>query len=163
MMMLVYISYGQNYVMQGNAAYEKGNYSAAIEYYTKYHNLGLDSKILEKRGLSYYHINNLKNAIRDFTNAKKLGNTNPDMYYRMAVIKQNLGDIEEAVFFYKSFMGLVEEDHKNYNRAKLELKNCIYTAINQSNEEVASVQSFGDQVNTSVSYTHLTLPTICSV
>ena len=148
MMMLCYISYGQDYVMQGNAAFDKGNFSAAIQYYSKYDKLALNSQILEKRGLSYYHINDLKQAIRDFTNSKKLGNSNPDMYYRMAIIKQNLGDIEEAVFFYKSFISQVDENHKNYNRAKVELKNCIYTAFNQSNVEIASVQSFGEQVNT---------------
>ena len=148
MMMMCYIGYGQDYLMQGNAAFEKGNFTAAIQYYSKYDKLSLNSEILEKRGISYYRVNDLKKAIRDFTNAKKLGNSNPDMYYRMAVIKQNLGDIEEAVFFYKSFIGLVDEEHQKYDRAKIELKNCIYTAFNQANEEVASVQSFGEEVNT---------------
>ncbi len=148
LVMSCYISYGQDYVMKGNAAYNAGNYSKAIQYYTKYDKLALDPDILELRGMSYFHVNELKNAIRDFTIAKKLGNTNPDMYYRMGVIKHSLGEIEEAIFFYKTFMDQVDNKNKYYDRAERELKNCVYIAFHQAKEEVASVQSFGDEVNT---------------
>ena len=102
--------------MKGNAAYNTGNYSAAIDYFSKYDKIALDADILERRGMSYYHVNDLKKAIRDFTNAKKLGNSNPDMYYRMGVIKHNLGEIEEAVFFYNTFIDQVDDEHKDYSR-----------------------------------------------
>lgn len=147
-MMLCYIAHGQDYVMQGNAAYNTGNYSAAIQYFSKYDKIGLDPDILERRGMSYFYINDLNQAIRDFTNAKKLGNSNADMYFRMGIIKHSLGEIDEAIFFYKTFMDQVGDKHKNYNQAERELKNCVYIAFNQAKEEVGSVQSFGDGVNT---------------
>ena len=142
------ISYGQDYAMKGNAAYNNGNFTAAITYFSKYDKINLDADLLERRGMSYYHVNDLNKAIRDFTIAKKLGNSNPDMYYRMGVIKQNLGELDEAMFFYKTFIDQVEYKHVDYKRAVCELKNCIYTAFYQADEQVATIQSFGDDVNT---------------
>lgn len=140
--------YGQDYVMKGNAAYNTGNYEAAIDYYSKYDKISNDRDILEKRGNAYYKTNELPKAIWDFTRAKKLGNEAPDLYLKMAEIKQHLGELDEATFFYNTFIEQVGAEHPNYNRAVVELKNCVFTAFNNKEEDVASIQSFGRDVNT---------------
>lgn len=141
-------AYGQDYVMKGNAAYNTGNFESAIEFYSRYDKISNDPDILERRGNAFYETNELPRAIWDYTRAKKLGNDTPDLYLKMAEIKQHLGELDEATFFYNTFIEEVGSEHPKYNKAVRELKNCVYTAFNNRKEEVASVQSFGEEVNT---------------
>lgn len=148
LMALNQIAYGQDYLTIGNAAYNVGDYIVAIDNYSKYEGLAGDAEILEKRGHAYFRINKLKDAIRDFTLSKKLGNDKTELYLKMGEVQQKLGDIDEAIYFYNTFLSKVDEEHPGYNQANIELKNCVFTAFNRAQIEVASVQSFSDEINT---------------
>jgi outer membrane protein OmpA-like peptidoglycan-associated protein len=142
------IVYGQDYLTVGNAAYNVGDYTIAIHNYSKYPGLAGDAEILEKRGHAYFHLNKLKDAIRDFTLSKKLGNDKTELYLKMGEVQQRLGDIDEAIYFYNTFLSKVDEEHPGYNKAHIELKNCVFTAFNRAQIEVASIQSFSNEINT---------------
>lgn len=139
---------GQESVMKANAAYNRGDYRKALELFKKETTVNSDPDLLERRGTCYLKINKLEEAIWDFTKSKKLGNNSPSLFLKMAETKQHQADYEQATFFYKSFIKMVDESHKDYNLAYRELKNCTKSAFYNEDAAVALVQSFGELVNT---------------
>ncbi len=144
----------QQALLDGNAAFESGDYRSAIAYYDLYKNINIEADALERRGKAHFHINNLQKAIYDLTKARKLGNENPELYYLMAEVKQHLGDYEEAIFFYEQYIHLNNEPNPKKDKANREIKNCIYNALNKKDEGVALVQEFGEEINTQYDEIH---------
>jgi len=138
----------QDIIMQANAAYNNGDFLRALDLYNKYKAIGTDPDLLQRRGMANFHLNRLKDATRDFTKAKQEGNTSPELFFKMAQSYQHLSDFEKATFFYKNYLNLIEPEHKNYNTAFREIKNCTFSAFHKEETSDDLVQSFGSEVNT---------------
>ena len=139
---------GQNHRKEGDEAWEKGRYKTAVNKYGKVKSLKADKKLLAKRGFGFFKLNKLEDAIDHFTLSKKLGNDDPDLYLLMAQSKQHLNQYDEAAFFYKEYIKERGEKGAQSQLALREMKNCIYSAINQIRDASGIMQNLGPDVNT---------------
>lgn len=132
---------------KGDRAWAEGKVKEAINNYENIKNIEKDKLMLAKRGLAYFKLNYLKKAVKDFTQSKKLGNNDPELFNLMAQSKQHMGEYEEAAFFYKEYIKAVGEKDSRANRAFVELKNCTFSATNKNLKSIAYSQNFGESVN----------------
>lgn len=140
--------YSQNYRQKGDKEWKEGKIKQAVNSYDAIKDIQKDPEYLIKRGKGNFRLNFLKKAIRDFTQAKKSGSKDPELFNYMAQVRQHLLEYEEAAFFYKQYIIEVGEKDPRAYRALIELKNCIYSATHIKDESVAFINEFGDDVNT---------------
>ena len=76
-----------------------------------------------------------------------MGNDSPELFFNMGRCKQHQASYEEAIFFYKSFLNLVGDNHDLSYKTYLEMKNAIHCATTQDSSDIL-VQNFGPLVNT---------------
>jgi len=138
----------QNHRKEGDQAWEEGRYKTAVNKYGKVKSLQADKKLLARRGLGFYKLNRLSEAIDHFTLSKKLGNNDPDLYLMMAQTKQHLDQYDEAAFFYKEYVKERGESGAKSQLALREMKNCIYSAMNQIKDASGIMSNLGPDVNT---------------
>jgi len=139
---------GQSSKQKGDTAWDQGKIKTAVNHYSKVDNILEDKSLLTKRGLGYFKLNKLKRAINDFTQSKKLGNDDPELFFLMAQSKQHLKDYEEAAYFYKEYIKAADTKSYQGQLALREIKNCAYSAFHQKDASTAFVESFGETVNT---------------
>ncbi len=137
----------KEYLLQANQAYETGQYQKAIRLYTQYNKINRDSEALGKRGIAYFNYNLVDKAVEDFTAAKKLGNNDPVLYLKMGQSKQFLRLFDEASFFYQKYLELADKNGPYRKLAELEIKNCVFSALETFETAGTLIQSFGDDVN----------------
>ncbi len=141
------LSYAQDYRAKGDKAWEQGEIKTAVNAYGFIKDLDQDATYLMKRGIGNFKLNALKKSIRDFTQARKMGNKDPELFNYMAQVKQQLQEHEEAAFFYKEYIKAIGEKNPKATRAFIELKNCLYAAEHINDESSAMINDFGDDVN----------------
>ena len=137
----------QDYRSKGDQAWEQGEIKTAVNAYGFIKDLEKDGKYLMKRGIGNFKLNYLKKAIRDFTQARKVGIKDPELFNYMAQVKQQLLEFEEACFFYKEYIKAVGENDPRAYRALIELKNSLYAANHLNEPTVAMMNDFGEDVN----------------
>ena len=138
----------QNFRKDGDKAWDAGRYKTAVNKYGKVKSLKADKKLLAKRGLGFFKLNRLSEAIEHFTLSKKLGNNDPDLYLLMAQSKQHLDQYDEAAYFYKEYIKERGDKGAQSQLALREMKNCIYSATNQIRDASGVMHNLGSEVNT---------------
>lgn len=141
------ISQAQDYKAKGDKAWQQGEIKTAVNAYGFIKDLDKDATYLMKRGIGNFKLNALKKSIRDFTQARKVGNQDPELFNYMAQVKQHLQEHEEAAFFYKEYIKAIGEKNPKATRAYIELKNCLYAADHINDESTAMINDFGEDVN----------------
>lgn len=69
-LLLSLCAFGEDYAKEGDNQYAKGNFSKAIELYTKAISANPnDCKAYNSRGLAYYELKDYKSAISDYSKA----------------------------------------------------------------------------------------------
>lgn len=85
---------------QGNAAFKNGDWTAAIEFYTKAINSGKHHKQLgtfyKNRAAAYLKLEKFEQVVRDCDKSLELEPNEPKALYRRAQAKEQLGRFEEA-------------------------------------------------------------------
>lgn len=77
----------------GNAAYAKGNYAKAIDFYTKFLNSGyLSADVYYNLGNCYYRTNQIANAILNYERAKKLSPADADINFNLQLANEKTTD-----------------------------------------------------------------------
>lgn len=137
----------QSYLAKAQEAFKKGQYKTAITNYNLYPGIEKNKEALQQRGMAYFKLNDLPNTIKDLTASKNLGNKAPELYYRMAQVRQHLFDYEEASFFYKEYIKNAGQDGKYSASSYREIKNCLFAATASNQASLSLVQSFGDEIN----------------
>jgi len=137
----------KEYLLQADQAFEIGHYQKAIRLYTQYGDINKDAVALGKRGIANYNYNLVDKAVEDFTAAKKLGNDNPILYLKMGQSKQFQRSFDEATFFYQKYLDLTDDKAKYRKLAELEIKNCVFSALQSFETAGTLIQSFGDDIN----------------
>lgn len=134
-------------LLQANYAFENGHYQKAISLYTQYNKISRDKEALKNRGLAHFNYNLIDKAIADFTSAKNLGNNDPILYLKMGQSKQFLKSFDEASFFYQKYLELADKNAPYRKMAELEIKNCVFGALENFETAGTLIQSFGDDIN----------------
>lgn len=98
---------------------EKGNYSAAVDCFTKALETEENPEIYYERGLAYFHLKAVDSALNDMNKAQELDPENPYRYSSRAYIKDKMGDLEGAMDDYKKAIELDPEDAIAYNNLGL--------------------------------------------
>ncbi len=103
--------YGQkDPLKEGNKAFEKDHFREALIYYNQIEKISSSAPILFKRGVCYYEINQLDNALEDFRRAWEYGYTNPEVDYYTGLIQHHRGNFAIAATYYKNYLKEIDED-----------------------------------------------------
>ncbi len=137
----------QDHLNEAEKAFKSGQFKTAINKYNLQEDIEKNKNLLFRRGLAYFHLNEISKAIHDFTTAKKLGNNSTELFLKMAQLKQHNYSFEEASFFYKEYLIHTNEKDPKAKLALRELKNCIFSLSNNTKDSQVLVQSFGDEIN----------------
>lgn len=104
-----------NYIAldSGNAAYAKGNYASALNFYQKFINGGTESaQAFYNMGNCYYKTNDIPHAILFYEKAEKFAPGDPDIQFNLQLANQKITDritSETPVFFYTGWMKFVNK------------------------------------------------------
>ncbi|MBX7046575.1 MAG: trypsin-like peptidase domain-containing protein [Ignavibacteria bacterium] len=102
-----------NYAFKGNDAYESGQYSLALEYYTLYlEQYPDDNNIQFNVGLCYLAMEEDNKALKIFLNVVKSDPYNANIYCCIGDAKRHLGYYSQAVDYYKTAIKL-DATHEN--------------------------------------------------
>lgn len=100
----------------GNAAYAKGNYTKAIDFYNKFLSSGYQSAdVYYNLGNSYYRTNEIAKAILNYERAKKLAPADADISFNLQLAYQKTTDkiVPDAhlvlVSWWNSFVNIASE------------------------------------------------------
>ncbi len=86
----------ENYYRLGNYERINGNYSDAVEYYTKAIELNPDYEAAYNcRGIAYWGLKNYKDSIKDYSKCIELDSQNYITYYNQGISYDDLSKIEE--------------------------------------------------------------------
>lgn len=103
--------YGQkDPLKEGNKAFEQDHFREALIYYNQIEKISSSAPILFKRGVCYYEINQLDNALEDFRRAWEYGYTNPEVDYYTGLIQHHRGNFAIAATYYKNYLKETDED-----------------------------------------------------
>jgi len=117
-------SLAQKYKDEGNKEFKAGNYTQAIEHYTKAINAKKEKTFYTNRANCFYNLNKFNKCISDCDEALKLDEKFSKAYYRKADAQMTLGLIKEAVdTMNKAIENKVddEEMRKKLQEAKIQL------------------------------------------
>ena len=110
----------------GNNEYKKGNYGAAIAYYTAALRCALNEQVLSNRAMTYLAVKEYKLAVDDCKNAIRINPEFPRTYKRLFKAELALGNIEAA----KSALATSVELEPNDPTHKMD-QNSLTTVIHQ--------------------------------
>jgi len=128
----VFAQQDTGYRSQGNSNFDKKNYSAARDYYTK----AIDSNVWNKSDLAeiYYKraecskfLKKFDEAIKDYTAALKYNPYIKNGYWSRAVAYENINDFYECISDYHKAILYVDND--NHNFLGIILNNLSYAAF----------------------------------
>lgn len=108
-----------NYFIKGLEHAEGGNYSAAIDCFTRALETEENPHIYYERALACFHIMDNQSALADMNKAQELDPENPYRYSSRAYIKDRSGDTEGAIEDYKKAIELDPEDAISHNNLGL--------------------------------------------
>ena len=118
------ISAQKDQLQKANEAFDQDHYREALIYYNRIDKISNSAPILFKRGVCYYEINQLDNALQDFRRSWEFGYTNPDVDLYTGKIQHHKGQFALAAKHYKNFLKDSEkEDVRRTSVVKL-LKQC---------------------------------------
>lgn len=109
---------------EGNKAFEEDHFREALIYYNQIDKIESSAPILFKRGVCYYEINQLDNAISDFQRAWEYGYKNPEVDYYTGLIQHNKGKFAIAADYYKKYLKEIDQDNFNRSRVVKLIKQC---------------------------------------
>jgi len=111
-------------LQKANAAFEEDHFREALIYYNRIDKISNSAPILFKRGVCYYEINQLDNALEDFRRSWEFGYTNPEVDLYTGKIQHHRGQFALAAKHYKNYLKDAEkEDIRRKSVLKL-LKQC---------------------------------------
>lgn len=111
-------------LQKANAAFEEDHFREALIYYNRIDKISNSAPILFKRGVCYYEINQLDNALEDFRRSWEFGFTNPEVDLYTGKIQHHRGQFALAAKHYKNYLKDAEkEDIRRKSVLKL-LKQC---------------------------------------
>lgn len=110
---------------KGNASFEEGKFREALIYYNRIERIEKSAPILFKRGVCYYEINQLDNALSDFRRSLEFGFEQPELDFYTGLIQHHKGLFQEAATYYKRYLNELgkDDDIKKQEVRKL-IKQC---------------------------------------
>jgi len=141
--------HGQNDPLKaGNAAFEEDKFREALIYYNQIEKISKSAPILYKRGVCYYEINQLDNAVADFRQAWEFGYKKPDVDYYMGLIQHHLGNFEQAAEYYKNYLRETPLQQGDRPRVRKLIKQCGRALDLSYRRPLAIVERGPDELNT---------------
>lgn len=107
------------YFTKGLEHAESGNYSTAIDCFSRALETEKNPHIYYERAIAYFHIMDNQSALADMNKAQELDPENPYRYSSRAYIKDKMGDLEGAMEDYKKAIELDPGDAIAYNNLGL--------------------------------------------
>jgi tetratricopeptide (TPR) repeat protein len=141
-------AHAQKDLKKAESAYEKGEYCKAISHFSRHLNAYVDKNALVKRGRSYYHCNQLDEALEDFKDALILSYKKDDIEYYMAQCYQQKHEFESAIFHYKNYLASNLKNDFIRKRISDEIKRCAQGINLQYSRSSAFVENLGSALNT---------------
>ena len=132
---------------EGNAAFEEDQYRVALIYYNQIEKINKSAPILYKRGVCYYEINQLDNAIADFRQAWEYGYKKPDVDYYMGLIEHHRGNFDQAAEFYKNYLRETPLDQGDRQRVRKLIKQCGRAIDLSYRRPIAIIERAPNEVN----------------
>lgn len=110
---------------KGNASFEEGKFREALIYYNRIERIEKSAPILFKRGVCYYEINQLDNALTDFRRSVEFGFEKPELDYYTGLIQHHKGLFKDAATYYKRYLNeLKGDDDIRKNEVRKLIKQC---------------------------------------
>ena len=110
---------------KGNASFEEGKFREALIYYNRIERIEKSAPILFKRGVCYYEINQLDNALTDFRRSVEFGFEKPELDYYTGLIQHHKGLFKDAASYYKRYLNeLKSDDDIKKNEVRKLIKQC---------------------------------------
>ena len=116
--------YAQDDLKKANEAFDEDHFREALIYYNRIDKISTSAPILFKRGVCYYEINQLDNALEDFRRAWEFGYTNEDIDLYTGKILHHKGQFTIAAKHYKDFLKEAEDDDIRRPEAIKLIKQC---------------------------------------
>jgi len=132
---------------QANKFLKAEKYEDALELYNQLEKINQDKNLLFKRGVANFHSKNPDDAVRDFTQAKRLGYEENDIYLYTAKSLHSRGSYLDAAQFYKNYLRYADDEKEEYVIVE-KIKQCMFAYNNQYNDQLAFIENLGSSVNT---------------
>ncbi len=124
LLFFVPLSAQQDNLQKANSAYDNGHYQEAIIYFNQIEKLATSGPLLFKRGVCYYEINQMDNAMTDMRAAIEYGYQNALIDYYTAMIFHHRGDFKKAAAQYKLYLASLDPDSAERIRVRKLIKQC---------------------------------------
>lgn len=131
------------------AYYENGKYSDALSTFNRSFENETNKKIMYKKAICYYHIDQIENAKEIFLDLKDKSYDEPELYNYLAQTYQAKGDYKNAIQAYKYYLKEIKRDHPNRRMIVDKIKRCANGNKVQYYPQLAFVENFGAAINTS--------------
>jgi len=116
----------EKYIEKAERFYAEQNFKDAIYWYTRALSLAANADVYSERAVSYFHNDQLKEALEDMDRAQEM---EPDRAYRYAsraYIRDAMGDVEGAVRDYEKAIELDPDDAIAHNNLGLLIEKLGY-------------------------------------
>lgn len=140
-------TFGQKDLKKAEKLYEQGDYCSAISFFSRHLNAFVDRNALVRRGRSYYHCNQLDEAIQDFKDAQVLNYKKDDIEYFLAKAYQHKHDFESAIFHFKNYLSANLKNEYIRQRITDEIKRCARGINLQYSKTTVFVENMGPGIN----------------
>ncbi|PSB04588.1 tetratricopeptide repeat-containing S1 family peptidase [Merismopedia glauca] len=148
-----------DFYLQANDKYEKGNYQEAIENYTKAIEIDPQyTNAYNNRGIAYGNLGNYQQAISDYARAIALNPQDPDAYYNRGNAYDDLGEYQKAISDYDRAITLNPQDLEAYNNRGIAYRKLgdYQKAISDYNRAIAlNPRSPNPYYNRGIAYTNV--------
>lgn len=102
----------QDPLKKANELYNQKNYQEALIYLNRVEKTENSGPLLYKRGVIYYHVNQLDRAEMDLNQAVQFGYKKEDIDYYLGKIAQHKGQFSSAAEYYKMYLRQLKNDLK---------------------------------------------------
>jgi len=133
---------------EGNRAFEEDQYREALIYYNQIEKINSSAPLLFKRGVCYYEINQLDNAIIDFQRAWEYGYENVNVDYYTGLIQHHKGNFRLAAEYYKKFLRGIDLDDIRRPSVRKLIKQCGRAIDLSYQNPLAIVEKLPGGINT---------------
>lgn len=133
---------------EGNKAFEEDHFREALIYYNQIERIESSAPILFKRGVCYYEINQLDDAISDFQRAWEYGYKNPEVDYYTGLIQHNKGKFSIAADYYKKYLREIDQDDFKRPQVIKLIKQCGRAIDLSYKKPLAVVEKLPGGINT---------------
>jgi tetratricopeptide (TPR) repeat protein len=140
-------SFSQKELKKAEILYKNGKFCEAIPFFSRHLNAFADKDALVKRGWSYYHCNQLEEAIQDFEDARVLNYASSDLDYYLAKTFQQKHEFDTAISHFKKYLAAQLNDDDLRKLITDEIKRCALAIEMQYSPATANVENMGTGVN----------------